>query len=72
VEPRKIHPKMMTHAFVKYRAFSGKSSLGCTFAKNLEAGNPPSLRKLQYAWTKLILDPIVDFTWRMHRSCGCS
>lgn len=65
VEPRKIHPKMMTQAFVRYRAFNGKSSLGCTLAKNLEAGNPPSLGKLQYAWKEVFPDK------RVRLPCKC-
>lgn len=36
----------MTTTEVRMRAFSGSPSLGCTRAKNLEAGRPPSLEKL--------------------------
>lgn len=42
-EPRKIQPKMTTKTVVRIRAFNGISSFGLTFAKNREAGSPPSL-----------------------------
>lgn len=42
VEPRKINPKIITRAVVKYSAFSGTFNLLCTRAKTREAGNPPS------------------------------
>jgi hypothetical protein len=45
LDPRKMHPKMMTNAVVRIRALSGKSHFLCTFAKNLLKGNPPSLAK---------------------------
>ena len=45
LEPRKMHPKMMTSAVVRIKEFNGKSNLECTLAKNLEKGRPPSLAK---------------------------
>ena len=42
-EPRKMQPKMITKDIVRYRAFSGTLSFGCTWLKNGEAGRPPSL-----------------------------
>lgn len=43
VEPRKMQPKQITTTTVRTRAFSGNCSLGCTVAKNRDAGRPPSL-----------------------------
>ncbi|KAL8683454.1 MAG: hypothetical protein Q9186_000609 [Xanthomendoza sp. 1 TL-2023] len=44
-EQLKIHPKMTTHPVVRYSEFNGSSSCGCTFAKTLEKGRPPSRAK---------------------------
>lgn len=45
LDPRKMQPKMITQAFVSSNELSGSSSVGCTLAKMLEAGSPPSLAK---------------------------
>ncbi len=44
LEPRKIQPKMTTSATVSSSALSGSPNEGCTLAKTLENGRPPSLR----------------------------
>jgi len=45
LEPRKMHPKMMTRIKVNQSAFNGTSSRLSTFAKNFEAGRPRSRAK---------------------------
>lgn len=44
-DPRKIRPKIITRAVVKYNAFSGTFNLLSTRAKKRDAGNPPSRAK---------------------------
>jgi hypothetical protein len=44
-DPRKINPKIITRAVVKYSAFSGTFNLLCTRAKKRDAGKPPSRAK---------------------------
>lgn len=45
LEPRNIHPKMTVSTVVKISEFSGCPNRLCTFAKNFEAGSPPSRAK---------------------------
>ena len=42
-DPRKISPKTVIVAKVRYKAFSGTLSFGWTLEKKGEAGRPPSL-----------------------------
>ena len=42
-EPRKIKPKIITRARLRYNEFRGTFNLGWTFEKKGEAGKPPSL-----------------------------
>lgn len=42
-EPRKMHPNAMTTTTLRMSALRGNLSVGWTFAKNREAGRPPSL-----------------------------
>lgn len=44
-DPKKMQPKITTKTVVKIKAFSGISSFGLTFAKNLDAGSPASRAK---------------------------
>lgn len=43
LEPRKMHPNMMTRTSVSQSAFNGTWSRPWTLEKTLEAGKPPSL-----------------------------
>ncbi|KAL8803734.1 MAG: hypothetical protein Q9182_003009 [Xanthomendoza sp. 2 TL-2023] len=45
MDGQKIHPKMITHTVVRYNEFNGSSRVGCTRAKILDSGNPPSRAK---------------------------
>lgn len=45
-EPRKIHPNAITTTTVRMSALRGNLSVGWTFAKNGEAGRPPSLWRM--------------------------
>ena len=45
LDPRKMQPKMMTSAVVRYNALRGSPKLGWTWAKNRLAGNPRSRAK---------------------------
>jgi hypothetical protein len=40
LEPRKMHPKMITRTVVKYSAFNGKSRVGWTLAKKSGCWQP--------------------------------
>lgn len=46
-EPRKMRPKIITQAKLKYKAFKGTLSFEWTFEKKKDAGNPPSLLRLE-------------------------
>lgn len=43
----------MTTTTLNISALSGKLSVGCTVAKNREAGRPPSLREINISFPKL-------------------
>ena len=45
-----MHPKIITTTDVNIRALSGSPSLGCTRAKNLDAGRPPSLYNISLVY----------------------
>ena len=45
-EPRKIKPKIITRARLRYSEFKGTFNLGWTFEKKGEAGKPPSLQSV--------------------------
>jgi hypothetical protein len=45
LDPKKMQPKITTKIVVRYKALRGRSSVGWTFAKNFDAGRPPSRAK---------------------------
>ncbi|KAL9578761.1 MAG: hypothetical protein Q9212_005512 [Teloschistes hypoglaucus] len=59
LDPKKMHPKIMTQAFVRSSEFNGSPSVGCTFAKILEAGRPPSLANAQVIRLLVVMMAVV-------------
>lgn len=57
--PRKMQPKMTTRAVVNMSEFSGTSSLGCTLAKNLDAGSPLSRAKAHVILLDVVMIEVV-------------